>query len=316
MRSKEHLWNLRSFWVAICVPVALACFVWGAMYGSGLPNLCWSSDCFNYAFELFKVPLALLALIFPAVALVASHHRSVQTAAQIDRTEKQTALTEAKNNFENYIKHKELFDKRLDALAKELKLNFIKKDELYNDVFHENSSLTFIPYVDNESDVFLFSIGKLFSYKRINYVHDYFVLINEMYEIEKKLKFKYEFNFFDRESIFNPKISKMHLKTMIDIFNSIINFSYISRPDWAKNIQIERFEVMYKEIDKLYKESYQDELYSAYGDQQFNTQDVNFDLEESEKSKLFFLFLKENYKKEFLDLPNINDVMSTVEGGS
>jgi hypothetical protein len=57
----------------------------------------------NNLMVIFKVPLAILALIIPIVAIIASNHRSVQTAKQID-------LVHAQNIFSNYFKHKEEFE--------------------------------------------------------------------------------------------------------------------------------------------------------------------------------------------------------------
>jgi hypothetical protein len=59
---------------------------------------------FNNFVNFFQVPLGLLALIIPIVALLASNHRSVQTKEQI-------RLALAQNNFSNYYKHIEEFEK-------------------------------------------------------------------------------------------------------------------------------------------------------------------------------------------------------------
>lgn len=146
MPSKTPLMSLPSFKFAILVPVFFACLVWGAMYRSGLPDLCWSPDCFNYAFELFKVPLALLALIFPAVALVASHHRSVQTAAQIK-------ASEDKNTFENYLKHREYFSEFVEEV-RDNEIHTIKiksASRLYSKIFKNNTPISFVAYEDKEN---------------------------------------------------------------------------------------------------------------------------------------------------------------------
>jgi len=148
--------SLPSFKLAILVPVFSACFVWGAMYQSGLPDICWSPDCFNNAFELFKVPLAILALIFPAVALVASHHRSVQTAAQIERAESQIALTDAKNSFENYFKHQEHFSSFVKDVGNKgsIRFEFNTVRDLYKEIFPENKTNNFHPF-DRKGDFFI-----------------------------------------------------------------------------------------------------------------------------------------------------------------
>ncbi|EAQ65020.1 hypothetical protein MED121_09880 [Marinomonas sp. MED121] len=140
------------------------------MYRSGLPDLCWSPDCFNYAFELFKVPLAILALIFPAVALVASHHRSVQTAAQIEKAESQIVLTEAKNNFENYYKHQEYFHEYINNIKNRqtVEFEFFNIYGLYKKIHPKNNINKFETFVIDDGvlkqvSFFVFRFEKLLS---------------------------------------------------------------------------------------------------------------------------------------------------------
>lgn len=63
-----------------------------------------SGEGFNHFVQTFKVPLGLAALLIPGIALLASNHRSVQTRAQI-------IAAESQNNFSNYYKHLEEFEK-------------------------------------------------------------------------------------------------------------------------------------------------------------------------------------------------------------
>lgn len=58
---------------------------------------------FNFALTVFKVPLSILALIIPTVALFAANHRSEQTKEQM-------RLANVQNNFANYYKHREEFE--------------------------------------------------------------------------------------------------------------------------------------------------------------------------------------------------------------
>lgn len=61
-------------------------------------------DGINRAVEIFKVPLSILALIIPLVALIASNHRSEQSREQM-------RLASSQNNFANHFKHLEEFEK-------------------------------------------------------------------------------------------------------------------------------------------------------------------------------------------------------------
>lgn len=62
-----------------------------------------SVESFKNFYEVYKIPLALLTASPVTAGIAAVIHRSDETAKQIQ-------LTEDKNNFENYIKHNELFN--------------------------------------------------------------------------------------------------------------------------------------------------------------------------------------------------------------
>lgn len=151
MSHRKTLTQLGWFKVAFCAPliagvIVAAIIICNDPYFSG--NACLTSECLNEAVNRLKVPLTIIALIFPAVALVASNHRSAQTAAQIERTDKQIVATEAKNAFENCIKHREIIFKRLSELEERLKINFKNRDQLYSLIFIKNDYTDFVFYVD------------------------------------------------------------------------------------------------------------------------------------------------------------------------
>jgi len=64
----------------------------------------WSYSGFNNVLTIFKVPLSFLAMVIPTVALFAANHRSEQTKEQM-------RLANVQNNFANYYKHQEEFEK-------------------------------------------------------------------------------------------------------------------------------------------------------------------------------------------------------------
>ncbi|WP_105198973.1 hypothetical protein [Pseudoalteromonas sp. T1lg10] len=135
---KKSLGQLRRFWVAIGTPILVASIVASIIAYTSSFEFCGRYHCFNDALTYFKVPLGILAIIFPSVALVVSHHRSVQTLAQITQAEQN-------NTYNNYIKHQEEFRRRLQAIESKYKLEFESYDELYAEVFSENSPLRFSP---------------------------------------------------------------------------------------------------------------------------------------------------------------------------
>ncbi|MGR5150210.1 hypothetical protein ACQKP8_27145 [Photobacterium alginatilyticum] len=85
-------------------------------------DLIWSFDAngFNLFLSYFKVPLSILALIIPIVALLAANHRSEQTREQI-------RISNSQNSFSNHYKHIEEFEKYLASHLHVLSVVNIRK---------------------------------------------------------------------------------------------------------------------------------------------------------------------------------------------
>ena len=66
----------------------------------------WDYHGFNHFLEVFRVPLAVIALLVPVIALYGANHRSEQTRKQIQ-------VSQSQNNFANHFKHIEEFEKYL-----------------------------------------------------------------------------------------------------------------------------------------------------------------------------------------------------------
>lgn len=105
--------------LAFSVPIVLACF--------SLPFVS-SGDGINFFALQFKVPLGILALGLALIGLCGANHRSEQTkrqiqrtADQIARTDQQISLTRSQNNFSNYFKHIEEFEKYCESHLSEPK---------------------------------------------------------------------------------------------------------------------------------------------------------------------------------------------------
>lgn len=84
----------------------------------------FTSQGFNTAASIFKVPLGALTFAIPALALLAANHRSEQTKrqmsltlTQIERTDRQIQIAQGQNAFSNYYKHLEEFEKRFKTQA-------------------------------------------------------------------------------------------------------------------------------------------------------------------------------------------------------
>lgn len=84
--------------LSIVTAIGISWLIWDT-FSFGMSSV----ESFNNFYEIYKIPLALLTASPVTAGIAAVIHRSDETAKQIQ-------LTEDKNNFENYIKHNELFN--------------------------------------------------------------------------------------------------------------------------------------------------------------------------------------------------------------
>ncbi|ADZ92899.1 hypothetical protein [Marinomonas mediterranea] len=145
----ELKWFKWALWGPIGTGVLVATAIGIADFTNEDLRVCFTSACVNDAIGRLKFPLAIASLAFPLVALVASHHRSVQTAAQISRSDKQIEATDKKNSFENCIKHRGIFMDFLSDIEKREKIKFISKEHIYTDIFAQNDYTYFSYYCDD-----------------------------------------------------------------------------------------------------------------------------------------------------------------------
>lgn len=128
----KKITQLSVFWIAIAVPVFFSV--------SAALVIVYSSDLvfdpsymgFNKSVEVFRVPIGLLSLVFPFVALVAAYHRSDQTAMQI-------RITDEQNTFANYFSHREEYFKVLKGLEEKHNIRIFDANQLYKMMFPFNS---------------------------------------------------------------------------------------------------------------------------------------------------------------------------------
>jgi hypothetical protein len=152
MAHNKTLTELKWFKWALWGPISTAAFfvVIIAIWDNSQQTLSWglSSAHINEAINRLKLPLAIASLAVPLVTLVATYHRSVQTAVQI-------AATESKNSFENNIKHREVFRALLENEEARWGVTFHDGDKLYEKIFNRNDYRRFEYYADDmKRDVF------------------------------------------------------------------------------------------------------------------------------------------------------------------
>lgn len=106
----ESLTSQKMFWAAIFVPV-LSFLYFGAFAWLG-KSVDLSSEGLNKFIDISKLPLGLLSLSIPFVAIITSLHRSIQTAAQISTANNQIALVKKKNSLDElFLREKNFVDK-------------------------------------------------------------------------------------------------------------------------------------------------------------------------------------------------------------
>lgn len=103
MKNTKNLFRIKLFWIALLIPITTSLLI--ALYIINTSDLIYVSSFagLNNAIGIFKVPLAVLALVFPSIAIVVANHRSQLTVKQIKETQLQ-------NSFSNYFKHVEEFN--------------------------------------------------------------------------------------------------------------------------------------------------------------------------------------------------------------
>ncbi|WP_353979424.1 hypothetical protein [Salinicola endophyticus] len=171
MENNKSLFQLKRFWWALIVPLLIS--VLAAVYVFCTSRLSYESgyEAFNFLLVAYKIPLGLLALVFPLVALVAASHRSEQAANQIYIANEQAKLTRdqlskveaqllrqlRQDNISNYFQHVSEFNKLLDRLENSYKVEFHQRDQLYKLIFPDNSpeNVSYVGGSDDETSSYL-----------------------------------------------------------------------------------------------------------------------------------------------------------------
>jgi len=112
---KRSFFSLWVVWISFGFLCAIASIVSFVIYSN--EALIYQPDAAGFAtlVKVFQVPLGILALTIPVIALLASNHRSVQTREQIVVAAKESLFT-------NYYKHAEEFTRYLQEHVREVEL--------------------------------------------------------------------------------------------------------------------------------------------------------------------------------------------------
>ncbi|EJR0950526.1 hypothetical protein NYG22_001961 [Vibrio alginolyticus] len=116
----------------------------------------------NNFITYFKVPLGTLATLIPLGAIYATHHRSIQTLEQMKQTNMQLKMTASQNEFSNYYKHLEEFEKYCKEHCGESV--YKHRRNFYHLLFHNSKELKYsanTDFIEFVSDSLLVTINQL-----------------------------------------------------------------------------------------------------------------------------------------------------------
>lgn len=144
-KSAEHKTIIESnlFKISLLAPIAFsllsAAFIFLVIDGKfnfGISSI----DSFKNFYELFKIPLSLIAASPVTAGIAAMAHRSEETKLQLLQAER-------KNDFDRYIKHREIIKDEIYSLLERYNSNYknkfffdIKLNIFYNTIFPNNTS--------------------------------------------------------------------------------------------------------------------------------------------------------------------------------
>lgn len=116
---EKSFFQLPIVWGTVFLFVIVATILTAIILTNSNLQIDLSYTGFNLWITIHKLPLAILALLIPVIAVLAANHRSEQTKESI-------SLTKSQNRFSNYYKHLEEFIKyttKLEEKHSGLKIN-------------------------------------------------------------------------------------------------------------------------------------------------------------------------------------------------
>jgi hypothetical protein len=126
-----ELWVVRLTFLVI---IALSSLVAMGISETAPLIQCYTATCFNNSVTNYKVPLGILSILIPIIAVFAANHRSEQTKRQI-------VLSQEQNNFTNYYKHLEEFEKFYKSKTHEAEMNGFRSPFMLSNIEKSHFSL-------------------------------------------------------------------------------------------------------------------------------------------------------------------------------
>lgn len=152
MDTHKKLLESQIFRAALFIPVIVgAIFLGVTAYFNSNYYACFTSDCINNFFTLYKFPLSIMGIGIPLSAIAAAIHRSEETSLQIRTSQNQLDETLKQNQFNNYIKHKEEFIELLERIGLVCNCRFNDPLHVYKKIFPKNNyqNVSFIAHCND-----------------------------------------------------------------------------------------------------------------------------------------------------------------------
>ncbi len=148
------------FWIPLAVGGIIALGVGGTILAKNYYQLsvCYEPECFNYLFELFKLPMSILTAGLTLSGFRAVVFRSRQTKLQIDEIM-------AQNTFSSFLEHKEQFKLLIQTIEKQSEghITFPDFELLYSKLFPKNSPISFTPHSDSLKEMIMLDYTNIVS---------------------------------------------------------------------------------------------------------------------------------------------------------
>lgn len=140
MTPEAHLFKTYAFWLAVTVPPAIAiAFILLAVCQT---PLYWNptAEGFKFFYDHFKLQIAIGSLAIPMGALVATHHRSMQTSKQIRTQQSEIKQQRIKDGIALHAEHKKQFVDFMQDAKPFGKHSTINAWELYELLYPDSAS--------------------------------------------------------------------------------------------------------------------------------------------------------------------------------
>lgn len=180
----EPLTSQKLFWAAIFIP--LLSFLYFGLFSWVGHSVDMSSKGLNTFITISKLPLGLLSLSIPFVAIVTSLHRSLQTATQISTANIQIGLAKEKNSLDELFSREKNFSDKCEYIEKHVGSVDIKlKDSLGTIKFNISAPYTLFHKIYNTAP----GVNDV-KYELTDFLR--WKILGEIYAIEENLKSHYE----------------------------------------------------------------------------------------------------------------------------